>query len=788
MNHAENVPKPEAKNHFQLLELILENNSEAIQVCDKVGRLVYMNKIARQRLGFDIDTYRNYTVFDIESYFKSSEQWAEELVYLKNAGIRVIEGQHTNIESKKSIPVEVTVVYKELDGEPYTIATTKDISRRKQIETKLSETNRFLEVLNSAVDTSSLVSETDVFGNINYVNEKFCEVSGYTHEELIGQNHSIINSRLHSKDFWSDFWRTIKSKNIWSGEICNKAKDGQLYWVKSLIYPVCDENDEITSFLSVRQDITKEKLSEEKLKNTVAFQDLLLSISNRFVNIPLDAFESELNNSLKELGEFFGVDRSYVFKYDHEQETCSNTHEWCRNGINPQIEKLQNLTFAEISQWTAYHFNYELINFSDVELLPESHLKKSLQDQEIKSVLAIPMLSNGNCIGFIGFDAVTHKKQFEKQDVIILKLFAEMMVNIQSRIKSINEITLAKEEIERINQNLEIEVFEKRRENVKLTNMLSEHEKLALLGEIAAGVAHDMNTPLGSIKVGIESIRYVLENLFKSVIEKCSVDQMHFACQRAMTKDIEMVMGGLQAMKESASIVQYITKNFPPLSVDANSLASAFVKARITVDEEELIAHVCAAENPLQYLDLIYHIQTIRNLVETIIASGDKATSVVSNLRNYLQNSSSEERKEVNLKTNIQTILTVFAHELKNKIDVHFEVPDIVILGFENKLYQLWSNIIKNSVEAIEDRGELRILYTDKAEYHSISLQNNGPKIDEEVLDNMFKKFYTTKGKQRGTGLGLSIVKRIINEHHGEIVVASTDEVTTFEFLFPKNN
>jgi signal transduction histidine kinase len=174
--------------------------------------------------------------------------------------------------------------------------------------------------------------------------------------------------------------------------------------------------------------------------------------------------------------------------------------------------------------------------------------------------------------------------------------------------------------------------------------------------------------------------------------------------------------------------------------------------------------------------------------VDTIIASGDKATSVVSNLRNYLQNSSSEEQKEVNLKTNIQTILTVFAHELKNKVDVYFEVPDIVILGFENKLYQLWSNIIKNSIEALEGEGYIYILYTEKTEYHSISFQNNGPKIDEEVLDNMFKKFYTTKGKQKGTGMGLSIVKRIINEHHGQVLVTSSDKMTTFEFLFPKNN
>ncbi len=768
------------------LELILESNAEAIQVADKSGRMVYMNHVARERLGLHADKYQNFTVFDFSSFFQTPQQWQDDLSDLKNNGIRIVEGVHTHFVTKENYHVEITVVYRELNGEPYSIATIRDISKRKHIENELLRTNRLMKVLNSAIDSSSLVTETDIEGNISYANKRFSDLTGYSQEELIGQNHSIINSGIHSNAFWADFWQTIKMNNSWSGEICNKTKDGLFYWVKTLIYPVLDEKSEVLSFLSVQQDITEEKKSKEILRNTVAFQVLLLSISNRFVNIPLEYFEDALIESLNELGEFFEMDRSFVFDYNHEARTCSRAFEWSREPADYQIGDLQNMPFEDISEWTAYHFKNELINLPDINVLDEGNLKQMLQARDIKSVLAIPMLSVDECVGFIGFASVSKKKQFEEQDILILKLFAEILVNVQSRIKSVNQLTTAKEEIERINQNLELEVFEKSRENSKLTNMLSEHDKLALLGEIAAGIAHDMNTPLGSIKVGIESIRYVLENLFKSVIEKCSADQMHFACQRAMTKEIKMVIGGIQSIKETASILEYITTNFPSLSLDSNSLATAFIKARIKVDEEDLIAHIIASENPLDYLDLFYHIQTIRNLVDTIIASGDKASSVVSNLRNYLQNSSSEEQRKLNLKTNIQTILTVFAHELQNKVEIYFDIPDLYILGFENKLYQLWSNIIKNSIEALEGGGVLNIIYIEKPEYHSISFQNNGPKIDEEVLKNMFKKFYTTKAKQSGTGLGLSIVKRIINEHNGHIVVTSTDSLTTFEFMFPK--
>jgi PAS domain S-box-containing protein len=776
----------EKNKRMFMLEQFLEKSSEAIQVCDKDGKFVYMNDVARKRLGIPEENYTDFSVFDIESYFKTIEQWNEEMVYLRKEGIRTLEGSNINVKTGKRIPVDISVSYLEVDKEPYAIASIRDITERKNFERKLEEANRFLKVLNVAIDKGSLVTETDLFGNITYVNEKFCEVSKYSQEELIGKNHSIVNSGYHSKEFWKDFWETIRQNKIWSGEIRNRAKDGEIYWVRSLIYPVMDDFGKVTSYLSVRQDITREKLHEEKLENTVRFQDLILGISNRFVNIPLEHFEESVNNSLHEIGNFVNCDRVYVFTYDHVSKTTSNTFEWCEEGIEPQIEFLQNLPFSEHDEWVQAHFKNEMVNIPEVNAMPDTPTKELLVSQGIQSVLAIPMFLNNVCEGFIGFDAVKTQKHFDQKDVIILKLFAEMLVNIQGRIRSINELSDAKNEIERINHNLEIEVFEKRRENSKLTNMLSDHEKLAMLGEIAAGVAHDLNTPLGSIKVGIESIRFTLENLFHSVIQGCTSEQLNRACERAQLIESDLIIGGLQVMKETKAMQDRILEVGYTGKFDINQLSSAMVKARIQSSEEDLVNYILSLENPIEYLNLMYHIQTVRSLVDTIIASGDKATSVVSNLRSYLQNSASEERKKIELSKNIQTILKVFGYELENKMNINFKVPEVYIDGFENKLFQLWSNIIKNAVEAVEDKGTLEVLYEDKVEFHSITIRNNGPVIEKEVLDNMFKKFYTTKQQQRGTGLGLSIVRRIVNDHNGQIYVTSDNEWTAFEILLPK--
>jgi len=126
-----------------------------------------------------------------------------------------------------------------------------------------------------AIDQYALVSATDPSGKIIKVNEKFCQVSGYSRDELLGQDHRIVNSGTHPKEFFNDLWQTIASGNIWRGEICNRAKDGSLYWVESTIVPLTNSNGTIERYISVRVDVTERKYNEAKLEK--AYQDLSMA-------------------------------------------------------------------------------------------------------------------------------------------------------------------------------------------------------------------------------------------------------------------------------------------------------------------------------------------------------------------------------------------------------------------------------------------------------------------------------------------------------------------------------
>lgn len=148
----------------------------------------------------------------------------------------------------------------------------------------------------SALDQSAIVAMTDVKGKILMVNSRFCEISGYSEAELLGQDHRIINSGFHSKAFFQNLWETIQSGQVWRGEVCNRKKTGEFYWVSTTITPFCDGAGKPYQFMAIRQDITDLKLAQKQIQE----QEMRLVTASRLTAIGemAAAITHEINNPL----------------------------------------------------------------------------------------------------------------------------------------------------------------------------------------------------------------------------------------------------------------------------------------------------------------------------------------------------------------------------------------------------------------------------------------------------------------------------------------------------------
>src|SRR4051812_14115923 len=177
--------------------------------------------------------------------------------------------------------------------------------KKRKIKGELKHTTKLLKDIEFALNESSIVAITDNKGIIQFVNGKFCELSGYSREELLGQDHRIVKSNQHSKTFFKEMWRTIGNGKVWRGEVKNKKKDGSYYWVDTTIVPYLNERGIPYQYISIRNDITQRKQIEEIIQE-MAFYDPLTKLPNRnFLNKYLEELLTANDNEEEHIAMLF---------------------------------------------------------------------------------------------------------------------------------------------------------------------------------------------------------------------------------------------------------------------------------------------------------------------------------------------------------------------------------------------------------------------------------------------------------------------------------------------------
>jgi PAS domain S-box-containing protein len=295
------------------LAAIVASSSDAIVSKDPEGKITSWNAAAMRLFGYSAEEIVGQPV----ACLTPPERWdQDEAIFARINAAETGERYETLGLTKDGHEFHVAVSISPLrDANGVVIGASKifrDISDRVNAERAQRASLKEIVDLKSALDEHAIVAVTDPKGTITYVNDRFCAISKFSRQELLGRDHRIINSGFHPKEFFGELWSTISSGRVWHGEVRNRAKDGSIYWVDTTIAPFLDEKGNPRQYVSIRTDITARKLAEERLRESkallvAAFEQMPAAIgvidrAGKFLlrNALMDRFAGETVPSLDE--------------------------------------------------------------------------------------------------------------------------------------------------------------------------------------------------------------------------------------------------------------------------------------------------------------------------------------------------------------------------------------------------------------------------------------------------------------------------------------------------------
>lgn len=281
---------------------------------------------------------------------------------------------------------------------------------------------------------------------------------------------TISSSEIfHDKAIKEQF---LNSESSIDTSAVSEIKIYQKYYEKADTH-IFGSNGKSIGILTILREITKSKEAQEEIRKLAKLQHLLIKMASNYINLKIDEMEEGIKQSLMEMGIFAEADRAYIFEYNWENNTCTNTYEWCTDGISKEIENLQNVSLDNLQDWVTAHKIGKPLIVQDIYLLEkENAVRKILEPQGIKSMITIPAMHKNHCLGFIGFDFIRHYHLFGENENTLLSVYAEILVNLLKRTQ------------------LE-------------TNLIDEKERANAANkaksEFLANMSHEIRTPMNSI-------------------------------------------------------------------------------------------------------------------------------------------------------------------------------------------------------------------------------------------------------------------------------------------------
>lgn len=309
-------------------------------------------------------------------------------------------------------------------------------------------------------------------------------------------------------------------------------------------------------------------------------------------------------------------------------------------------------------------------------------------------------------------------------------------------------------------------------------------EKLAVLGQISAGVAHEINTPLGAIKSSAEESAMGFEDCIPKlpyILSLLSDEEKKYFIDFVSKVRPQQEFLSTREEREKKKLLR---SNLEELGVvNARFISDRLVQVGIYQLLPE-IKKLSRHEKFEELMTVAYNLLNQQKNNRTIQLAVDKASRIILALKHYLHKTNSNEPEPVDIVQNIETVLTIYQNRLKQGIQVVKNFQDVPeVMALPDELNQVWTNLIVNAIQAMDHKGTLTIEVETKGSYVVVSIKDSGKGIPKNIQKKIFDPFFTTKSSGEGSGLGLDIIKRILTHNAGEISFESEENVGTTFFV-----
>ncbi len=541
------------KQRTEELESFFEVNPDLLCIGDTQGNFIKVNRAWEETLGYD-------------ARFLEGQRFLQ-FVHP--------EDREATLEAMAKLEAQEQVLqfvnrYRRKDG-TYRFIEWRSYPRGRRIYAAardVTEQRRILEELKAQQEQFQLAIRGSNDGiwdwNIEtdelFLSEHWKKMLGYRDEELPNEFDTFA-SLLYEEDrervfeYVREYLRGEREK--YALEFRMVHKDGSLRWIlakgealrneRGIPYRMAGSHSDVTERKEMEFQLLRERerlaSRERKLALQSAMQEILMHTAKHYINTSPEEMEHTVEQSLGEISRFVGAHRAYVFDYDWEAQTCSNTYEWCHEGISPQKEALQGVSLGVLPWWVEAHRRGETLYIPEVTALPEDdRVRIILESQEIRSLMTVPMMEAGTCVGFVGFDSVREPHTYTEREKALLEIFAEIMVNLRTRRALENRLVEEKEKAQAASR---------------------------AKSEFLANMSHEIRTPLNGVIGFTELLQHTpLSPVQKQYVQNANTsghallgiinDILDFSKIEAGKLDLEMVETDLSELAEqSIGIIEY---------------------------------------------------------------------------------------------------------------------------------------------------------------------------------------------------------------------------------------